>query len=305
MALYVFDGTGQKDDDPSSPDARDTNPSRFKFAYRSASPNEKDFYAPGVGTSGFFRRLAGVFGGGGGRSRIKDALEALRSNLAADPDAAIDVVGFSRGAALALHFVNQIAKGKVRRADGSVPAVRFLGLWDTVPSFGIPLLPWNIGWSLHLPANVARCAHALALDEQRAHFRLWRPKVAGDEGNTQGRLVEVWFRGVHSDIGGNGAKEDPPRGLTSIALDWMFAQARQAGIVFDDTLIEDNASFMNPDATMLDNFDPIETGYRDLRPGDVIHDSVRFRAKHHNPPVGTQMVSTAGTVVGTFRHDTA
>lgn len=301
MALYVFDGTGQKDGDETAADLKDTNPSRFLFAYRGPSSKVKNFYAAGVGTSGWLRKLIGLFGGGGGRDIIKDALTRLESNIAADPSAPIDVVGFSRGAALALHFVNQIASGKVKHADGSIPNVRFLGLWDTVPSFGVPLLRWNIGWQLDLPANVGRCCHALALDEQRIHFRLRRPSVVGDETNTKLRLTEVWFRGVHSDIGGNGTSEKPARGLTSIALDWMFAQAKRANLTFDEALVRENALLMNADAEMLDNFDPIETGYRGLRNGDVLHQTVRFRKGHHNPKGEFGLVDTEGVACGMFK----
>ncbi len=303
MALYVFDGTGQKDEDTRSGGAKDTNPSRFLFAYRSAAQHGESYYAAGVGTSGFFRRLTGLFGGGGGRGRVKDGLEVLKANLKADPKSVVDVVGFSRGAALALHFVNAIAKGKARRRDGSIPTVRFLGLWDTVPSFGIPILPWNIGWNLGLPPNVQRCCHALSLDEQRGHFRLHRPEVLGDTSGDDSRLVEVWFRGVHSDIGGSGADEVPPRGLSSIALHWMFTQAQAVGLQFDGSLVKDNTDCIEPSATILDNLDPIETGYRDLRPSDVIHETVRFRPDHHNPRVGTMMVNDAGEQVGQFSHD--
>lgn len=301
MALYVFDGTGQKDDDVAVLGVRDTNPSRFLFAYRGTSSKVENFYAAGVGTEGFFRKLAGMFGGGGGRGIITRALERLDRNIKADPTAPIDVVGFSRGGALALHFVNQIAKGKVRHADGSVPTVRFLGIFDAVPSFGVPLLPWNLGWQLDLPENVSRCCHALALDEQRIHFRLKRPKIIGDETNSKKRLAEVWFRGVHSDIGGNGDGEDPKRGLTSIVLNWMFCHAQSAGAKFEEVLVKENELLMNVDTRILDNFDPIETGYRNLREGDVLHETVRFRARHHNPKGKYGLVNNAGEDCGLFK----
>ena len=182
-------------------------------------------------------------------------------------DTTIDVIGFSRGAALALDFVNEVAKGKAKLPDGTIPTVRFLGLFDCVPSFGVAISPLNIGWDLDLPANVRRCFHALALDERRGNFHLHRPKVLGEV--EAGRLTEVWFRGVHSDIGGNGAKEDPPRGLASIALNWMFVNAQACGLHFDPTLVEQNKAAARAEAKMLDNFDPIETAFRKLREGDL------------------------------------
>ena len=53
----------------------------------------------------------------------------------------------------------------------------------------------------------------MALDEVRATFDLIRPEEA-----FQDQQYEVWFRGVHSNIGGS----YPDRGLSDIALAWMM-----------------------------------------------------------------------------------
>jgi len=58
-------------------------------------------------------------------------------------------------------------------------AVRFVGVWDTVASFGLPGNNLNIGWQLTLPPNVKRCYHAMALDERRGNFPLTRIKPSG------------------------------------------------------------------------------------------------------------------------------
>jgi len=303
MALYAFDGTGQKDDNPALEDAMDTNVSRFFFAYRpqddTSLPRDDwhNHYQRGVGSAGLFRKLLGGITGFGGRTFIRRALNKLEDNIERN-DTIVDVVGFSRGAALALDFVNEIAKGKVKLADGSIPTVRFLGLFDTVPSFGIPISPLNIGWDLDLPPNVARCFHALSLDERRGNFHLHRPKVLGPA--QEGRLTEVWFRGVHSDVGGNGAKEVPPRGLASIPLNWMFVNAQAAGLQFDPAVVAANKALANAAATMLDNFDPLETGFRKLRDNDLVHQSVTTRDKCNNPMPTCVIVSDAGERRGTF-----
>ena len=168
MALYAFDGTGQKDDQPDLENAGDTNVARFFFAYR---PNDLELpiddrhnhYQRGVGSAGLFRKVLGGITGFGGRTFVRRALHKLEDNIARH-DTVIDVVGFSRGAALALDFVNEIAKGKAKLPDGGIPTVGFLGLWDCVPSFGVPISPLNIAWDLDLPANVTRCVHAMALE---------------------------------------------------------------------------------------------------------------------------------------------
>src|SRR5688500_6770547 len=242
MALYAFDGTGQRDDNPDLEDAGDTNVARFFFAYR---PDDSDLpiddrhnhYQRGIGSAGLLRKALGTITGFGGRTFVRRAIEKLEDNVQRG-DTTIDVVGFSRGAALALDFVNEVAKGKARLAGGAIPKVRFLGLFDCVPSFGIAISPLNIGWDLDVPPNVENCFHALALDERRGNFHLHRPKVSGAP--RTGTLTEVWFRGVHSDIGGNGAKEDPPRGLASIPLNWMFVNAQACGLKFDQDLVARN-----------------------------------------------------------------
>jgi len=302
MALYAFDGTGQKDDKPELEDATDTNVARFFFAYRPADTDlpiddRHNHYQRGVGSAGLFRKALGGIAGFGGRTFVRRALNKLEENIERN-DNVVDVVGFSRGAALALDFVNEIAKGKAKLPDGRIPEVRFLGLWDCVPSFGVPILPLNIGWDLDLPSNVKRCCHALALDERRGNFHLHRPKVLGQP--AAGRLTEVWFRGVHSDVGGNGAKEVPPRGLASIPLNWMFVNGQAAGLQFDPAIVAANKAQARATAQMLDNFDPIETPFRRLRDGDVVHDSVTTRDGCNNPLPTCALVSDTGEPRGTF-----
>jgi uncharacterized protein (DUF2235 family) len=300
MALYAFDGTGQQDDNPDREDVRDTNVARFFFAYR---PNDSDLpiddrrnhYQRGVGSAGLLRKALGTVTGFGGRTFVRRALDKLKDNIERG-DATIDVVGFSRGAALSLDFVNEVAKGKVKLADGSIPTVRFLGLFDCVPSFGVAIVPINIGWDLDVPANVNKCFHALALDERRGNFYLHRPKA----GQRADCLTEVWFRGVHSDIGGNGEKEDPPRGLTSIALNWMFVNAQACGLQFDPEIVARNRATAFAKARMLDNLDPIETSFRKPKEGDLVHETVTVQDKCNNPSRTCVRVTDSGERLGNF-----
>lgn len=301
MALYAFDGTGQKDDDPELEGLTDTNVSRFSLAYRPSDihlpmDDRHNHYQRGIGSAGLFRKVLGGITGFGGRTFVRRALHKLEENIGRG-DTVVDVVGFSRGAALALDFVNEIAKGKAKLPDGRIPEVRFLGLWDCVPSFGIPILPANIGWDLDLPVNVKRCCHALALDERRGNFHLHRPKVQGEPAT---RLTEVWFRGVHSDVGGNGEKEVPARGLASIPLNWMFVNAQAAGLEFDPAFVAANKALAHRTAKMLDNVDPIETHFRKLRDTDVVHESVTARDGCNNPAADCGLVSDSGEPRGTF-----
>jgi uncharacterized protein (DUF2235 family) len=232
--------------------------------------------------------------GAGGRDRISEALEAFHADRQKG-DAVVDVVGFSRGAALALEFVNRVC--------GERCAVRFLGLWDTVPSFGVAAIPVNIGWDLDLPDAVAKCFHAMALDERRIDFKLYRPDARVADANQEGRLFEVWFRGVHSDVGGG---NDCP-GLSSIALNWMFAGARRTGVPLDAAVVSRNESRVKPETKIsVHGFGPVEGRDRVVRWNDVVHASVRFRPSdggthHNNPPANVAMVDDDGREIGKFQ----
>src|SRR5262245_36008828 len=133
MALYAFDGTSNEDQIDNE---KDTNVVRFARAYRG-----RRFYRAGVGTRfGGVGAVIGGWTGAGLRERVQEAIGALRQNIARG-DSAIDVVGFSRGSAAALDFVNEVWE-QVGQRQGATPPVRFLGLFDTVASVGI--IPGNV-----------------------------------------------------------------------------------------------------------------------------------------------------------------
>ncbi len=190
----------------------------------------------------------------------------------------IDVTGFSRGAALALHFANEVDH-YFKHAP-----IRFVGLFDTVASFGKPGNDVNIGWKLTLPNNVERCFHAMALDERRGNFPVVRVKDAAGGNPAGSRLEEVWFRGVHSDIGGG-----ENRGLTSIAITWMLERGLECGLPIDGGLVEEHRRMWNPAAAIGHNLDPIPGAFRTVYASDRVHASVRRRPAegnlaYNNPP---------------------
>ncbi len=113
--------------------------------------------------------------------------------------------------------------------------VHFLGVWDTVGAMGLPT-KGPLGWltrSRHrfhdvcLGENVRHAYHALAINERRAPFEpsLWKPPCP-----PQCETVEqVWFAGVHSNVGGGYADA----GLSDQALLWMLEAAGRHGLVLD------------------------------------------------------------------------
>lgn len=232
MALYAFDGTGNQDEDDN---ARDSNVVRFFEAY--VDPHKNDdpdqdigsLYVKGIGRLAdtlLGMGIAEAFGIGGHR-RVEQALARLKRNRRRG-DAIVDVVGFSRGAALALSFVNEIGDELPQQQ------VRFLGLFDVVGQFGLPGQHVNAGHRLTLPANVETCRHAMAIHESRALFPLTR--LCDKRGTAAKSLVELWFSGVHSDVGGGNRN----RSLNWVALHWMFMNARRAGLPIAQVAIDRN-----------------------------------------------------------------
>lgn len=232
MALYAFDGTWNEDTDDN---IQDTNVVRFAELYKSQLPPH---YIEGVGTR--FRTIGKILGGLfglGGRTRVDEMYEALCRNWQ-EGDKVIDIIGFSRGAALAVHFANRIGKEGVRCNGGTEPVkVRFLGLWDVVASFGLSFDTFinfqeiNLGWNIETVHKcVEHCFHAMALDERRETFNVTRLNPDQEYKN----IREVWFRGVHSGIGGG--NENVPR--SNIALQWMLEQAASCGLPINKTKAE-------------------------------------------------------------------
>jgi uncharacterized protein (DUF2235 family) len=113
--------------------------------------------------------------------------------------------------------------------------IRFLGVFDTVGALGVPGLSRQ-KYKFHdvtLNQRVKCARQALAIDEQRRTFApcIWQ-QVRGDEGTPENALTDVkqvWFEGVHTDIGG-GYEESA---LSDLVLNWMVGEAKQCGLVID------------------------------------------------------------------------
>ncbi len=132
-------------------------------------------------------------------------------------------------------FRNTFARPIPGRSTRSFP-VHFLGVWDTVSSVGWVWSPKRFAYTAENDA-VARVRHAVALDERRGFFRqnLFHPVPAKADGSGQD-LVERWFAGFHSDIGGGYAEE---RGaLWRVAFDWMVDEAMAAGLRVDPARLQ-------------------------------------------------------------------
>lgn len=114
--------------------------------------------------------------------------------------------------------------------------ITFLGLWDTVAAYGTPIdeMTRGIGkwiWPLELPnrhfdhERIERACHALAVDDERTTFH---PVLWNEFGVPDGQLKQVWFSGVHSNIGGG----YPDDSLAYIPLYWIVEEAKKTGLAF-------------------------------------------------------------------------
>lgn len=114
---------------------------------------------------------------------------------------------------------------------GQAAAVHFIGVWDTVESVGAPGLALKISSTGTIVGKRMRhVRHALSLDEHRHPFlpRLYADADFGEPTGPQS-LRQVWFRGVHSDVGGG--YDAGESGLADAALRWMVDEARACGLL--------------------------------------------------------------------------
>jgi len=105
--------------------------------------------------------------------------------------------------------------------------IAFLGVWDTVDAVGMPfaLATFVNTWlyqfkfpTQDLSRSVEHACHALSVDDERKSFApiLWQETPGDDQ-----RIEQVWFAGVHSNVGGG----YPKQGMSLVTLDWMLRRA--------------------------------------------------------------------------------
>jgi uncharacterized protein (DUF2235 family) len=135
------------------------------------------------------------------------------------------------------------SRGDDAVADPRPVAIDFLGVWDTVLSVGSRLAADHHEGEVHsvgpryahhvgaVPPPIVRVARqALAIDEARWDFRphVWRRPAAPNQS-----LEQLWFPGVHTNVGGGRMRD----GMGNVALHWMAAEAREAGLRFDEDFL--------------------------------------------------------------------
>jgi len=256
--IVVFsDGTGQE-----GGKGHNSNVYKLFNMVENRTGKQVIFYDRGLGTG--WRKLPGQVTGMGISRNIKECYRFIFDEYRAGDQ--IFLFGFSRGATTVrslssfIHLFGVLPKSRPelieqayriyrisnrekrnKRAAVFVGKhhtmwcrIRFLGAWDTVAALGIPVKFLNVMINavpffrhdfqdLSLSESVEHARHALAIDDERKIFHpvIWEPHLYDHQ-----TLDQVWFPGVHTDVGGGYAEQ----GLSDIALAWMRDEAVGFGL---------------------------------------------------------------------------
>lgn len=153
--------------------------------------------------------------------------------------------------------------------------IRFIGVWDTVDAVGLPFdelsgalnKVFRFKFPDHvLGDHVQRACHALSIDDERRTFHplLWDETSEQKQDGPTDRIEQVWFPGVHSNVGGG----YPKQGLSLVSLYWMLNQAEGAGLRFVDCDRHLFVDHQNPFDKLYDSRSGLAVYYRYL-PRDI------------------------------------
>jgi Uncharacterized alpha/beta hydrolase domain (DUF2235) len=180
---------------------------------------------------------------------FKRACAQIKQKMQANPkpkitEIFVDVYGFSRGATAARTFANWLLEMFEGDTLCGVPAhIRFLGLFDTVASVGVPassgLAEGHLSWAdapwLRVPAQVKNCVHYVAMHENRPSFPV---ELVRRDGLLPPNCQEFMFPGMHSDVGGGYTPKDQGKGpgarddekLSQLPLEAMYLASMSAKV---------------------------------------------------------------------------
>lgn len=247
--IILIDGTWN-DESGLNLDGLITNIAKLNKIFISDEKHQIVRYHRGVGNDNDNSYLGKITGGVGARGFMKIVDKAYARFIQDWQNGdEIYIFGFSRGAAMARLLAKKINDNGIPESISviiepktnqetkvveqrmasmtDVPRepkhrikVEFLGVWDTVSSFGFfPVLRRfflgehrDIFTGRTIAGNIKKAVHLVAIDETRNPFT---PSLMNYEPE---RVHEVWFPGVHADLGG-GYKED---GIARISLHYML-----------------------------------------------------------------------------------
>ena len=287
------------------------------------------YYDTGVGTQGLADKYVGGGLGSGLSENIQQAYRFIANNYHYGDE--LFLFGFSRGAytvrSLAgfIGVAGLLRKENLRllpeayalyrlspeRREGSMvqkrlkevgePSrcpipIKFIGVWDTVGALGAPtpilgrLTRKRVAFhNTQLGDNVEHAYHALAVDERRRPFHpdLWTGTAVKDQ-----TIQQVWFSGVHSNIGGGYRNT----ALSDITLAWLTDRAASYGLEFRGSVVR-----LEPGAASQGRVeDSFTAGYKALR---LVH--VRPYVREIGPMQFGEIRSRDSLVPGESVHQSA
>ncbi len=158
--------------------------------------------------------------------------------------------------------------------------IHFVGVWDTVSALGFPkrtdttslsLLSLDIIFKLsgkilnmvwphefyryELTDNIQHAFHALAIDDERTAF--W-PLVWDETSVKQTEVEQVWFSGMHSNVGGGYERA----GMSNVTLHWMMLRAQKYGLSFKDNAVNEVYANSNIHGRLYNSRDGMAIYYR-------------------------------------------
>jgi hypothetical protein len=175
----------------------------------------------------------------------------------------------------------QPCKKEAGRSHGVID-IQFLGVWDTVSALGFPertditsLGMWALNWlfvwldrltdqipalahrfyNYELTDNVRYAYQALALDDARTAFWPW---VWDEHGRDENTVEQVWFTGMHSNVGGGYNRS----GLAKVTLEWMMARASRHGLMLREDVMNEVSAEAHVHGRMYDSRDGLAMFYR-------------------------------------------
>ncbi|HXA15538.1 MAG TPA: DUF2235 domain-containing protein [Thermoanaerobaculia bacterium] len=295
--------------------SNNSNVGRMYEAAVGDDPRQMKHYTPGVGTD-WYDRIKGGVAGVGTNDRIQDAYQFITDQYD-DGDAVfifgfsrgayearslcgmvgrVGLLDRTRFAATNRRDMFDIVFNNYTRpkdaannqlvanfkATNCVDApIKMIGVWDTVGALGVPVFATQLTLfvptfhDLSLGPRVENAYHAMSIDEQRFDFTptYWDPATV----QPGQHLEQVYFAGVHSDVGGG---YDDDHSLSDITLNWMTDRARKHGLLFTSDSFgtyADDAVF----GRLHDSFSPLLASrgrfHRVVDAGMTVHKSVQVR----------------------------
>ena len=328
--IFCSDGTW---DEP----GKNTNVYKIYKAIQVSSA-QVPHYDDGVGSDGLVvQKVAGGAFGTGLFQKIKEGYTKLAHDYEKGDE--IFIFGFSRGAYTARSLAGMICACGLPTANFSNEVVdkafeayrnkdertallaelnktcdlfdaniTMVGVWDTVGSLGIPALFGGVAPLLYgfldtsLNPKIRNAYQALAIDERRGEFppTLWTSPAPGQN------VEQVWFSGVHCDVGGSYPNDSDGSALSDLTLAWMMSKAAALGLEFVPEL---TAKYPLPmDAkfaldTKHESWNPIWAfpRSRSIPANSTISDSVFTRCEHDVSYRPRNLSFTGGQLASTYQ----